>query len=488
MKERFTPGSIPPKKDDMPQDENQGAELLTPNNQNSDKNEQQKSDQNSANYRQYPGEHQNQIPNDRPELSVSDETLKKAERIIKLLNENKPQIDQFEGPDYRDKNELKRDKDYVARLKKNIERQDRDKSPEERTVLTIAMAAEAIIALAIRNDEFFSYNSSILSVEPIKITDYDDIVNGVDQAFSLHEKDGTATNFALDVTVSTNFKTIDEKLLRANENKAGQIGRTKIKYGHEVILGEGGRIESEEDKTLNSIPRFTLAFSIDKVQKILEDVELPDDDDFKPELVYTNLNRKAQLQIAIQIEEQAELYHRQLKIENDDTVKSIEKAPNNQQRKEKLALIEKQKILKQKLERISTIMIRQAKVTYSKTHDELKEELIAREPSNPEPSELDIANYAVQGADNIAMKHLINRIRLIEGVDDDIKKEWDDSMDERYEMRYRIIKYASDPESPDEIAEVERIAALITAIETPTVSEAQQRRVRRKKLKSIDKR
>ena len=251
----------------------------------------------------------------------------KAEFLLEESKYQEPEIRDFIGKKpYYTRESARNDESYVKAREKDF-------TPDQR----IAKVAEAIIGQAIRGNELIICTRGIHTIISDPVTRYDDICGGIDQAVTLLTEEGQPKPFGFDVTIGKSRKTFIKKIFRpyrdSQGNKQDLIGFSRLKYGQEPTLDDNGNYKSIECKTIDYIPRFTIALSGDEVNEMISNVSVEEGFAKGDVDVYTDPDSKISAQIMHQLYEQAVFYSESTRVNLEETRHKIK----NEQDQNKLA-------------------------------------------------------------------------------------------------------------------------------------------------------
>ncbi len=247
------------------------------------------------------------------EALAKGETSEREDKIEYLLEESKfqePSLSEFSSePSYKAAT-IARDEAFVRNMEAKFA------SSTSRANDRIAKVAEAITGTAIQNGELFAWVGDIRAVVINPVTRYDDIANGIDQAVTLITEEGEPKPFGFDITIGNSRKTFIKKLFRPYRDSSGQesdiIGMSRLKYGQEPTLDEDGAYKDIKRKTIDPIPRLTLAYKSEEVEGMVDDLTLEDDGEEIE--TFTNPESTKILHDTLQIFEQVVFYTRATEI------------------------------------------------------------------------------------------------------------------------------------------------------------------------------
>ena len=230
----------------------------------------------------------------------------KIEFLLADAAENEPSIDEFLGAQaYYTAYSARSDKKYV-------EDRERDFDETER----LAKIAEAVVGQAIRREELFPSIGDIKAVVNNPVTRYDDIANGIDQAVTLITEEDEAKPFAFDITIGHSDDTVIKKLFRPYKSPVGTqvdtIGQSRLKYGQDPTLDEDGNPVTR--KTIDPIPRFTLAYDKRDVLKMANNVTVEKGFEEGQTEVYANPEESTVHETTLQIYEQCTFFGEAAKV------------------------------------------------------------------------------------------------------------------------------------------------------------------------------
>jgi len=231
---------------------------------------------------------------------------KKIKFLLADAAENEPSIDEFLGAQtYYTKNSARLDKKYVK---------DRERDFDKTEML--AKIAEAVVGQAIRREELFPSIGNIKAVVNNPVTRYDDIANGIDQAVTLFTEEDDAKSFAFDITIGHSDDTVIKKLFRPYKSPVGvqvdTIGQSRLKYGQDPTLDEDGNPVTR--KTIDPIPRFTLAYDKQDVYRMASNVTVEKGFEEGQTDVYVNPEERTVLETTLQIYEQCIFFEEAAKV------------------------------------------------------------------------------------------------------------------------------------------------------------------------------
>ena len=243
----------------------------------------------------------------------------KAEFLLEESKYQEPELSDFIGKKpYYTRESVRNDEKYVKAREKDF-------TPDQR----LAKIAEAIIGQAIRGNELIECVGGIRTIISDPVTRYDDISGGIDQAVTLITEKGQPKPFGFDVTIGRSKKTFVKKLFRPYRDSQGNeqdlIGFSRLKYGQEPTLDEKGNYKSIECKTIDFIPRFTIALSEDEVVDMTSNVDVEEGYAEGDVEVYANPDAKITAKIIHQLYEQAVFYSESTRVNLEETRHNIKK-------------------------------------------------------------------------------------------------------------------------------------------------------------------
>lgn len=188
---------------------------------------------------------------------------KAAETIIKYKIEERPSEEDF--VEIYQKDEIENDRRMVETMKEKFSESLSHLTESEAKKVKERQKIGEAMEIAINDGgelyEWFGPNANIT-----RTTEYDDIFNGVDAVVEFEdENDETPDRLALvvDVTISNDFKKMEEKIRKNIESLTGKTkNRKHIKYFESPI--------TEEKQSLNHVVPVVLALDAQHSQQLLE--------------------------------------------------------------------------------------------------------------------------------------------------------------------------------------------------------------------------